>query len=331
MDICTILTKLNGANGPSGGEAPVAREIAALARPYVDEITTDTLGNLICRKKGSGPKVMLAAHMDSLGLMVTHIEKEGFLRVAKVGGVHPEDILHTPVRFPCGAVGTVCADGSAEAGKLTMEDLYLDMGFASREEAEGVVQVGDVAVYHLPVYQTAGRILSPYMDNRISCAVLLLAMEQLRETTNDVYFVFTVQEEVGLRGARTAAWAIDPDYAVAVDVCGCRDVPGSKTVSSSRQGGGAAIKVMDASVISHPAMVELLRRLAREGDIPFQMDVLGRGGTDAGAIHQSRAGVVTGGISVPCRYIHSPGEMVTVSDVEACVRLSAALAQAKLD
>ena len=331
MDICKTLQTLNAAFGPSGDESGVAAVIADFARPYVDEITTDVMGNLICHKKGSGPKVMFAAHMDSIGLIVTHIEKEGYLRFGKVGGISPTEILYTPVRFKNGVRGMVAASESADTAKLKLDDLYLDIGVTSEEEAKALVNVGDVAVYDTATVEAASCVISPYQDNRIACVVLLSALEQLGKSENDLYFVFTTQEEVGLRGARTAAYAIDPDYAVAVDVTSCGDLLGSKHRCSSVQGGGAAIKVMDGSVISHPQVVRMLRKLAEEKHIAYQMDILQAGGTDAGAIHQSRAGVYTGGISIPCRYVHTPTETIRKSDVEACAALVCAFAESKLE
>lgn len=331
MDICKTMQALNAAFGPSGDESGVACVIADLARPYVDEITTDVLGNLICHKKGNGPKVMFAAHMDSLGLIVTHIEKEGFLRVGAVGGIRAAEILYTSVRFRNGVRGVVAVNEDADRTKLKVDDLYLDIGVTSQEEAKALVNVGDVAVYDTAVFQAGGCLVSPYQDNRISCVVLLSALEQLGESGNDLYFVFTTQEEVGLRGARTAAYGIEPDYGIAVDVTGVSDLPGSKHGSSSVLGGGASIKVKDSSVIAHPQMVALLEQLAEEKGIQVQRDVLLVGGTDAGAIHQTRAGVYTGGISVPCRYIHTPVECVRISDVEACAKLVCAFAETKLE
>ena len=158
-----------------------------------------------------------------------------------------------------------------------------------------------------------------------------MAMERLGETDNDLTFAFTVQEEVGLRGAGTAAYGVEPDYGIAVDVTDSDDIPSAPHECSSSAGKGAAIKVMDSSVICHPSVVAKLEKLAQEGQIPCQKDILRFGGTDAGAIHQSRAGVYTGGISIPTRYVHTPLEMADVGDIEACAALVAAFAQAKLD
>lgn len=343
MELVELLEQLNAAFGPSGQEDGIADVIENLARPWVDEISRDTLGNLICRKKGSGPKVMFAAHMDSVGLMVTHVEENGLLRVGRLGGVRPASILHAPVRFRNGVRGTIACNADAEPAKLKLDDLYIDIGASTEEEARAKVNVGDPAVYDTPVRDLGDKVLSPYLDDRIGCAVLLLAMErlgavprpwdgsQLGGTDNDLYFVFTAQEELGTRGAATAAYALAPDYALAVDVMIADDQPGSTHISSVRQGAGAGIKVMDHSMISHPAVVERLKALTQARGIPFQMDVSSRGGTDAGAIHKSRGGVCSGALSVPCRYTHSPMELAAKKDALACVELLTAFAESKLE
>lgn len=331
MELVEILEQLNAAFGPSGQEDGIADVIENLARPYVDEISRDTLGNLICRKKGSGPKVMFAAHMDSVGLVVTHIEENGLLRVGKLGGVRPASILHAPVRFRNGVRGTVACSADAQPATLKLDDLYIDTGASTAEEARAKVNVGDPAVYDTPVRDLGDKVLSPYLDDRIGCAVLLLALERLGGTDNDLYFVFTAQEELGTRGAVTAAYTIAPDYALAVDVMIADDQPGSTHISSVRQGAGAGIKVMDHSMISHPAVVERLKALTQARGIPFQMDVSSRGGTDAGAIHKSRGGVCSGALSVPCRYTHSPMELAAKKDALACVELLTAFAESELE
>ena len=324
------LTTLCTTFGPSGAEGTVAQVIEQLARPYVDEITRDTLGNLICHKQGPGPRLMFSAHMDSIGLVVTHIDEKGFLRVGAIGGVHADAVVNTPIRFQNGTCGVIAAQVGSTPGKRTVADLYLDIGVSSQEEAQQLVQIGDVAVYNTPVVSVQNMISGPYMDNRISCLVLLKVMEKLQDCPNDLYFVFTTQEEVGLRGAKTAAWSVDPHYGVAVDVTSEDGQPGAKHTASSLAGKGAAVKVMDRSVICHPYMVNLLMDLAQEHHIAAQRDVIQAGGTDAGVIHQTRGGVCTGGISIPCRYVHTPCEMVSMQDVQACIDLVAALAQTTL-
>ena len=331
MELFDTVQKLVAAFGPSGDESGAASVIAELARPYVDEISTDVMGNLICRKKGSGPRVMFAAHMDSLGLVVTHIEKEGFLRVAALGGISPARILSTPVRFKNGTRGLVSCDGGVSADKLRMDDLYIDIGASDDEDAKKRVDLGDIAVYDTPCFQTGERIISPYLDNRISCAVLLCAMEQLGSSENDLYFVFTTQEELGLRGAKTATYAIDPVYGITVDVTASADTPGDKSNCSTVQGKGAAIKVMDRSVICHPKVVQKLNELATQKGIVHQPDVKRTGGTDAGAMQPTRSGVYTGGITIPCRYTHSPTECICLADAENAVKLVCAFAESMLE
>ncbi|NCB63874.1 MAG: M42 family peptidase, partial [Clostridia bacterium] len=250
-----------------------------------------------------------------------------------VGGLHIPDILYAPVRFKNGVRGLITASESADPKKLEISDLVIDIGAHDADEARAMVQVGDVAVYDTPAFRAGDRLVSPYMDNRISCVVLLMAMEQLAQAGlggNDLYFVFTSQEEVGLRGAKTAAYGVDPDYGIAVDVTVACDELGSKHSASSRLGGGAAIKVMDATVICHPEMVAKLNALAKEHGIDAQLDVITAGGTDAGSIHTTRMGILTGGVSIPCRYVHTPTEMVDRGDAEACARLVAAFAGARL-
>ena len=331
MDILAIMQKLNACHGPSGCESQVAAAIAELARPYVDEITTDALSNLICHKKGSGPKVMFAAHMDSIGCIVTHIDEQGYLRFGQVGGLSAHDLPGTPVRFANGTRGIIAVQGKVEPKDWKLDHLYIDVGAKDRAEARAMVQVGDMAVFDTVPFVSGRKLFSPYLDDRIACVILLSALERIKRSDNDLYFVFTVQEEVGLRGARTAAYGIDPDYGIAVDVTDSDDIPDAPHECSSVAGKGAAIKVMDSSVICHPVVVNQLKELAQTRNIPFQMDVLRFGGTDAGAIHQSRAGVYTGGISVASRYIHTPMEMADLDDIEACAALAAAFAQAKLE
>lgn len=331
MELIKLLEILNDAHGPSGDEGNIRDLIENLARPYADEITVDAMGNLIVHKIGSGPKVMFAAHMDSVGFIVTHIEKEGFLRVGRLGGVSTQEVSYTPIRFQNGVRGVFVPEEKTDFGKLKLDKCYLDIGARSEDEAKTMIRVGDTAVYDAPVRRMGSRITSPYLDNRVSCTILLKVLEELEVPANDTYFVFTAQEEVGVRGAKTAAWALAPDYGVAVDVTDVDDTPGSEKSGTAQLGKGAAIKLMDSSVICHPAMVIKLEELALAQSIPAQRDILRAGGTDAGAIQPTRLGVVTGGVSIPCRYIHTPVEMVDLEDVRACIRLVTALTQTVLE
>ncbi len=332
MNLYELLTQLNGHHGPAGDEGDIAAAIREMVTPYCDEITTDVMGNLIARKRGKGAKIMVCAHMDSIGFVVTHIEKEGFLRVGRLGGITPAQVVYTPVRFKNGVVGQVVKEAKAELGKLKTDELLIDIGASSQEEAKALVQLGDTAVFDLqPRQLSEDKISSPYMDNRISCAILVETLRQLEGTENDMYFVFSAQEEVGLRGAVTAAYAVNPTYGIAVDVTTSADVPGGEHQGTAVCGGGAAIKLMDRSIICHPKMVTILESAAKTNTIKTQRDIISAGGTDAGAISKTRYGVITGGISVPCRYIHTPVETVAEGDVVACINLIKALASAKLE
>ena len=327
MELIEILRTLNQAHGPSGDEGEIREKIAELARPFADELTVDTMGSLIVHKKGEGPRVMFAAHMDSIGFIVTHIEEEGFLRVGRLGGVVPKEAAYSAVRFKNGVRGVFVPEEKAEFGRLKLDECFLDIGAKDEADAKKLVQVGDTCIYDQPLQVQRERVTSPYLDDRLACAVLLCALERIERPACDLYLAFTVQEEVGLRGAKTAAWQVEPEVGIAVDVTDVDDTPGSERCGTTRLGKGAAVKVMDSSIICHPEVVARLEELARREEIPFQRDIMRGGGTDAGAIHTTRLGVRTGGISIPCRYIHTPTETASLQDAAACVRLTVAFAQ----
>ena len=329
MDYLEMIRALNACHGPAGDEREIMEAIRAMAEPYADECIIDTIGNLIVRKKGSGPRVMFAAHMDSIGVIVTHIDEKGYLSFGKLGGVRPENLLHTPVRFKNGVRGLVSLRGDKEWKEMSLNDLFIDIGAKDEAEAKSLVQPGDTAVFDFPAHAAGRRLFGPYLDDRISCAAMLEALSMIRTYTSDLYFVFTVQEELGHRGSKPAAFSIDPDFGIAVDVT-LADELEAKPKGSAFLGGGAAVKVMDNSVICHPDVVEKLEALAVERNISYQKDIVVTGGTDAGEIHISRAGVRTGGISIPCRYLHSPVEMVDTFDVSAAAKLIAAFAEIAL-
>lgn len=330
MEKNILLRTLIQAHGPSGDEGTVCQVIRQEAAAFADEIAVDVMGNLIAHKRGPGPKVMLAAHMDSVGVVVTHIEENGFLRFGALGGLEAKTIAQTAVQFRNG-IGGVIAVGEDKAEKeFKLADLYLDIGAKDAAEARTMVSVGDTAVFCAPILENGTRVIAPYLDNRAGCAALLQAMRMLQRPVNDLYVVFTVQEEVGLRGAKPVAWSLEPDYALIVDVTCPDDVPGALHEGTTALGKGAAIKVMDHSVIAHPAVVEQLSQLASERGIPVQRDLLKVGGTDGGAVHVSRSGVLTGGVSVPCRYTHTPTELIDRRDLDACARLIQAFCESEL-
>ena len=326
-----LLEKILMAYGPSGHEGRVAEVIREVLEGHVDEMHTDVMGNLIAVKKGdgTGKRIMTSAHMDHIGLIVVDADKEGFLRVSNVGGIRASKMVSGHVVFENGVHGVVGADEKVK-GDLQVSDLYIDIGAKTKEEALEMVALGDMCVMAPRVTKLGkSRLASPAMDDRIACYVQAQALLELEENNkNDVIAVFSVQEEVGLRGATTAAYAAEPDLGIAVDVTGVGDVPGVATKVPVELGKGAAIKIMDRSLISTPAVVEMMEKLAKENGIAHQREVLPYGGTDAGAIQKSRGGVATGAISIPCRYIHSEAETVDMDDVEACVQLLGACLRA---
>ncbi len=330
MTTFELLKKVCESYGPSGREAEVSKTIEKLVKPLGYKCTTDALGNLICHKEGKGTRLMFAAHMDSLGLIATYFEDGGQIRFGAVGGLYPYRLLAAPVRFANGAVGTVEKDGDVDFKDLTIEKLYIDLGVSSKEEAMKLVKVGDIAVYDSPIKECKGNMaMGAYLDDRAGCVAQILAMQMIEKTDNDLWFVFSTQEEVGLRGSKVATFAIDPDYMLACDVTHSDDMPKAPHVGSCKAGCGAAVKVMDRSVICHPQVVEKLVGLAKDNGIKYALDVIKAGGTDAGAAQLSLDGVPAGGVSMCCRYTHSPNEMVSISDVEDCARLMAAFAQAE--
>ena len=321
-----LWNEVGGAFGPSGREDAVREAIAAIAGEYIDDVTTDTLGNLICRKKGSGKKVLFAAHMDSIGVVATYIDEHGFIRFSQVGGLFKGDLINITVRFANGTRGVISYEEKTPFKDLTLDNLFIDIGAKDRADAEKQVQVGDFAVFEAPRFEQNGVLCGPYLDNRIGCVTLLRAMEQVGETDNDLYFVFTAQEEVGLRGAGAAAVAVQPDVAIAVDVTDTGDLPERKTPMAVDMGKGPAVKVMDRSVICTPAVCAALEQAAHDCGVATQREILQFGGTDTAALQKARAGVQAGAVSIPTRYIHSPSEMCAVSDVEDAAKLIARFA-----
>lgn len=316
-----LWNEVGGAFGPSGREDAVRETIASIAGEYIDDVTTDALGNLICRKKGTGKKVLLAAHMDSIGVVVTYIDEQGFIRFSQVGGLFKGDLINITVRFANGTRGIISYEEKTPLKDLTLDNLFIDIGAKDHADAEKQVQVGDFAVFEASRFEQNGVLCGPYLDNRIGCVTLLRTMEQIGETDNDLYFVFTAQEEVGLRGAGTAAFAVQPDVAIAVDVTDTGDLPERKTPMAVDMGKGPAVKVMDRSVICTPAVCAALERAAVDCGVTTQREILQFGGTDTAALQKTRAGVQVGAVSIPTRYIHSPSEMCAVSDVEDAAKL----------
>lgn len=310
-----LLEKLTRCVSPSGRENSARSVIENELKSVCDEIYTDALGNLICHKKGSGKKVMLTAHMDEIGFMVNYIDEDGFARFSTIGGVQKYNCINSCIEFENGTRGKISYENKENPTTASFEKMYIDIGAASRKEAEEKLQIGDMATY-APAFSIIGkRIMAKALDDRAGCWALIRAMQQTQKSENDIYAVFTAQEEVGLRGAKTAAALINPDIAVSVDVSNVGDTPQSEELNLSI-GKGPAIKMKDASFIIHENVKNMLLDCAKKADIPYQMEAASYGGTDAGAIHLSGGGVRAGTISIPTRYIHSAGEVIDKTDLE---------------
>lgn len=317
-----LIKKLVEAHGPSGHEAQVRDLITELISGKVNEVRTDSLGNLIALRKGEGGgrRIMIAAHMDEIGLIVTYVDKKGFLRFGTVGGVFPIATIGSRVRFANGTVGVVGWEKwlQPSAEKPALEELFLDVGAVSGDELP--VGVGDVASFDRPFVDMGQRLIAKAMDDRIGCAVVVQALLELETTPNDIYFVFTVQEEVGLRGALVSAYGVEPEVGIAVDVTKTGDTPEAHPMAVEL-GKGPAIKVMDGSALVHPGVRNWMVKTAQRLGLSYQLEVLEAGGTDTAAMQRARAGVPAGCLSIPCRYIHTPSEMVDYGDVQGAVRL----------
>ncbi|MCC5909884.1 MAG: M42 family metallopeptidase [Clostridiaceae bacterium] len=316
-----LLKNMLSTYSPSGNELKISEVIKSEIKDFVDEIKTDALGNLIARKKGSGKKIMLAGHMDQIALMVTYIDDKGFLRFSNIGGFSPAITLSQRVIFENGTIGVIGSEKLESLKDLKLDKLYIDIGASSKEEAELKVSIGDSCVYFSTPLIDDKKVISQALDDRIGCFVMIEALKKLTDTNNDIYFVFTVQEEVGLRGAKTAAYSIDPDLAIAFDVTATGDTPKAKSMAV-KLGDGPAIKIKDNSILCHPKVKNYMIQQAKENNIPYQLEVLELGGTDSGAIHLTRSGVPSGVLSIPCRYLHSDCEMVFLSDVKNSIELT---------
>ena len=320
-----LLKRLMLTTGVSGRENKIREVIRSEAEKYADEVITDPMGNLIVHKKGNGKKIMFAAHMDEIGYFVTFIDEKGLIRVGAVGGINTLAASYSDVISENGVYGIALPTEANELPKV--ESLYIDIGVKSRKQAEARVKVGDYFV-HVPHLKrlSGNKYVGRPFDDRIGCLVLLEALKNVKNTDNDLYFVFTVQEEVGLRGAKPAAYRIEPDIAIAVDVTSVGGKPTSPK-SKVKLGDGAAIKIKDSSVICSYELVCRMREIAVDSKIKYQDEILLKGGTDTASMQTSKAGCLAGGISIPTAYIHSVNEMIDMSDVKEAIKLACAVAE----
>lgn len=331
-----LLEKLSNAPGVSGFEEEIRKIITNELKDHVDEIEIDAMGNLITVKKGkeNGKKIMLAAHMDEIGLMVRFIDKEGFVKFSKIGGINDqmllnqEVIIHSDKEKILGVIGAKPPHKMKPEEKkkiVEYENMFIDIGASSKEEAEEIIGIGDpITIKHEFSKLRTNLVTGKAFDNRVGCYVLIEAMKRAK-TNATIYGVGTVQEEVGLKGAKTSAFKINPDIAIALDVTISGDHPGIKFEDApAKMNKGPAIILADASgrgIITHPMVKKLLIKAASEKEIPYQLEVSEGGTTDATAIHLTREGIPTGVLSVPTRYIHTPVEVVSLEDIENTINL----------
>ncbi len=317
-----LIQKYTQAAGPTGYEDAVRALVREDVQPFADEVREDGLGNLIVRKgtrREGGKRIMLAGHMDELGVMVTHVDQNGFVRFTTLGYVYRQMLIGSRVRFLNGAVGVIAVEPAADAERIQRWDkYYIDVGASSRETCP--VRTGDVGCFDRPFQEMGTRLVSKAMDDRIAVSIMVAALKEIQDTPNELYFVFTVQEEVGLRGAKVAAYGVDPEIGLAIDVTDTGDTPKGETMDVAL-GKGPAIKVMDSDLVTNPRLVRWMERAAQKLGIPYQHEILTAGGTDAAAINETRGGAPAICLSIPTRYIHSPSEMVDYNDVLNAVRL----------
>lgn len=326
-----LIKKLTEVYGPSGNEEQIREIIRAEVEPFADEIRVDTLGNLIATKKGTGggKKVMLAAHMDEIGLIISYVDKKGFLRFQPIGGIDPSTLVGGRVQFADGATGIVAPENrQAFRKEPDLSKLFIDIG--AMDQAEAQDRLGQAVGFVRPFVDMGQRIAAKAFDDRISCAILVETLRALEGSPHDVYFVFSVQEEVGLRGARTSAYGLAPEIGIALDVTMAADTPEAEKLAM-KLGAGPCIKVKDSGMLAHPGVKNLLVETAEAAGIPYQLEVLSGGTTDAAAIQLARSGVPAGCVSIACRYVHTQSEMVDMDDVQNSVQLLLAVLQKPIE
>jgi len=310
-DLCSVY-------GPTSYEETVAEFILNDIKDYIDDFKFDRLGNLIVHKKGQGRKMMLAGHMDQFGLLVTDINKDGFLYFAPLGGISPENLITQRVIFKNGIIGIVNCERIGNNFKMTLDKMYIDIGARNKDDAEKYVSVGDVCVFHTIPLIDNNKIISPALDDRSGCFIMMEALKRIKNSAFDLYFAFTVQKEVG---TKTSAYSVEPDYGIVFDVTASFDTPKAKKLPSKMYG-GAAIKLKDSSFLCHPTMVKHFEKCAKEANINYQFEILETGDMHSDAIHISYGDVPSGVISIPARNLHSASEMCALSDISDCIELA---------
>ncbi len=329
-----LLSKICEVPGAPGHESQIRQLVMDTIRPYVDELSVDNMGNLYAFKKGSNnpenKKVMIAAHMDEIGFIITGIDEKGYLRFNTLGGFDPKTLTAQRVLVH-GKKDIIGVMGSKPLHVMSPEernavakigDYFIDCGM-TKEEISKYVRIGDVVTRERSLVEMGDCVNCKSIDNRVSVFILIEAMRELKNAPYDVYAVFTVQEEMGARGAVLAAHRVNPDFAFGLDTTIAFDTPGARDHEMvTRLGAGTAVKIMDSSVISDKRLVDYLENLADANDIPYQREILSGGNTDTGPMQRSgKEGAIAGALSIPTRHIHQVIEMAHKKDVQATIDL----------
>jgi putative aminopeptidase FrvX len=333
-----ILKQFVEISAPSGREEPIQKAIQSIIQPYVDEIKTDSLGNLIAHKKGNGKKLLFDAHIDEIGFVATYIDDQGFVHVEPIGGHNPINLPFQRICFEFGTKGTlgfeseILSKTNADRKDVSFDTLYVDIGARSKNEALSKIRIGETATYDSPFIDMGHRYMSKAMDDRVACAILVKLIQTLQTHHHDLYFVFATQEEVGLVGSKAASYGIEPDFGIALDVTatGFEDTPKGLKRVPMKLGAGPAIKIQDRSMIANHSLNQWIQTIADQNRIPTQFEVLPFGGTNGGVIQTTKSGVYTTCISIPTRYLHSPSEIVDVMDVQNTYQLVKAIAEKEI-
>lgn len=314
------IRKLVECYGPSGHEDQIRSLILQEINGLADDVSIDALGNIIAWRRSGKPdaaRIMLSAHMDEIGMMVTYVDKDGFLRFTNIGGLFVNTLPGNRVLFADGTVGSIGVEADvANTDAPKMEQLFIDVTNGKKH----TIRVGSAAGLCRTLEVRGERLIAKSMDDRIGCAVQIEVVRTLKKCPHDVAFVFSVQEEVGLRGAKTAAHAVDPHLGIAIDVTRTGDTPKGLKMEVAL-GKGPAIKIKDGGMLASPEVVALMEKAAQAAKIPYQREVLVHGSTDAASMQLARAGVRSGCMSIPCRYIHTTSETVDLNDVQNGVKL----------
>ena len=317
-----LIARLADAYGPSGKEDRLRQIVRSELKGLGDYISEDALGNVhavLKQKSQAGRKIMISAAMDEVGLIVSHVDERGFARFSPLGNV---DLLQCPgarVRFADGRLGVIGApDRKTESVQRSWDELFIDVGASGPDEPP--LQVGDTAVFASPLSEAGTTLVGKGLSGRIGVAILIEALRHMKRSPHEIQFVFTVQEQIGQRGARTAAFRLEPEIAISVGASASEDLPGAPRPEVGL-GKGPTIKIRDGSLLCDPRVVRWMTQRAEEAKLPHQLEVSDRGASSLAEIQRSRAGVTVGSLGIPCRYLHGPDEMVDLQDAENAVKL----------